>query len=325
MSLTVARRIANVLIWGGLVLIISGLALAYPFVRDTLEAQSDPEASLSFVVTLPPAPTQPATAPATSASAPTPTSQPTATASPTLTKSAITPATSTPTPTPPPTATASPARLQAIVPAATTPTAATPTATTTVVPTPAVLPDDSTSSNNSTAIPPAATSAPPAAGAAPAAVAAPNRIAIQAIQLDVPVETVGWHVERGASVWDVPDRRVAGWLKTSAPAGQPGNTVLDGHHNIKGEVFRRLVDLKPGDAIDLYAGEKVYHYAVTEKHILPDRDQPLQVRIANAQWIQPTADERLTLVTCWPYTNNTHRLIIVARPAPSASANQPSE
>jgi len=117
-------------------------------------------------------------------------------------------------------------------------------------------------------------------------------------------------------VWDVPDRRVAGWLKTTAPAGQPGNTVLDGHHNIKGEVFRRLVDLKPGDAIDLHAGRAVYHYAVTEKHILLDRDQPINVRIANAKWIQPTDDERLTLVTCWPYTNNTHRLIIVARPLP---------
>jgi sortase A len=44
----------------------------------------------------------------------------------------------------------------------------------------------------------------------------------------------------------------------------------------------------------------------------------MEVRIANAKWIQPTSDERLTLVTCWPYTNNTHRLIIVARPlAPS--------
>ena len=182
-----------------------------------------------------------------------------------------------------------------------------------------MLPDDSTSSNNSVTTPPAAASTPSAAGAAP------TRIVIQAIQLDVPVETVGWHVERGASVWDVPNRRAAGWLKTSAPAGQPGNTVLDGHHNIKGEVFRYLVSLKPGDAIDLYAGEKVYHYAVTEKHILPDRDQPLQVRIANAQWIQPTADERLTLVTCWPYTNNTHRLIIVARPVLSASANQTPE
>ena len=343
MSLTVARRIANLLIWGGLVLMMVGFALAYPFVRDAIEAQSDPEASLSFVVTLPPAPTQPATvaatptpvptqpaivadtstpaptepatAPATSTSAPSPTPQPTATASPVPTQPAITPATSTPTSTPRSTSTASPSP----VPASATPTAAVPTSTSTVAPTPAVLPDDSTSSNNSPAIPPAATPAPSAAGTTP------SRIVIQAIQLDAPVETVGWHVERGTSVWDVPDRRAAGWLKTSALAGQPGNTVLDGHHNIKGEVFRYLVNLKPNDTIDLYAGGKVYHYAVTEKHILPDRDQPLQVRIANAQWIQPTADERLTLVTCWPYTNNTHRLIIVARPAPSASANQAPE
>jgi sortase A len=38
------------------------------------------------------------------------------------------------------------------------------------------------------------------------------------------------------------------------------------------------------------------------------------VRLQNAQWIQPTTDERLTLVTCWPYNDNSHRLIIVARP-----------
>jgi sortase A len=119
-------------------------------------------------------------------------------------------------------------------------------------------------------------------------------------------------------VWDVPARRAAGWLKTSAPAGQKGNTVLDGHHNIEGEVFKRLVDLKPKDVIELHSGINVYLYGVTEKHILPDRDQPMQVRIANARWIGPTDDERLTLVTCWPYTNNTHRVIIVARPlAPS--------
>jgi sortase A len=344
MSLTATRRIANVLIWVGLVLMMAGFTLAYPFVRDAIEAQSNPEAPLSFVVTLPPAqlttvaatstpttaqpsvvvdtstpvPTQSATAPATSTSEPTPTPLPTATKSPTATQPAITPATSTPTTTPRPTTTASPSPTTTVspspIPASATATATLPTST--VAPTPAVLPDDSTSSNNSTATPPATTLAPSVASAVP------SRIVIPAIQLDAPVETVGWHVERGDSVWDVPDRRAAGWLKTSAPAGQPGNTVLDGHHNIRGEVFRYLVNLKPYDTIDLYAGSQVYHYAVTEKHILPDRDQPLQIRIANAQWIQSTADERLTLVTCWPYTNNTHRLIIVARPVPPASANR---
>jgi len=149
----------------------------------------------------------------------------------------------------------------------------------------------------------------------------PDRIVIPAIELDAPVEPVGWHVEKvngvDTSVWDVPHRRAAGWLKTSAPAGQPGNTVLDGHHNIYGEVFKRLIDLQPGDKIDLHANQRVYHYAVTEKHLLLELGQPVEVRLANARWIEATPDERLTLVTCWPYTSNTHRLIIVARPLQS--------
>lgn len=48
--------------------------------------------------------------------------------------------------------------------------------------------------------------------------------------------------------------------------------------------------------------------------ILPERDADLQTRLENARWIQPSQDERLTLVTCWPANSNTHRLIIVARP-----------
>lgn len=142
----------------------------------------------------------------------------------------------------------------------------------------------------------------------------PQRIVIPAIDLDAPVETVGWHVINGASQWDVPDHFAAGWLKTSARLGEVGNTVLDGHHNIAGEVFRYLVDLKVGDEIEMYTNGQVLVYKVTARKILRDRDQPYEVRVKNAQWIQPTDDERLTLVTCWPYTTNTHRLIIVAKP-----------
>jgi len=48
--------------------------------------------------------------------------------------------------------------------------------------------------------------------------------------------------------------------------------------------------------------------------ILPERNEPVDTRLQNARWILPSADERLTLLTCWPYTTNTHRLIIVAIP-----------
>ena len=68
------------------------------------------------------------------------------------------------------------------------------------------------------------------------------------------------------------------------------------------------------DVSGMFSDDQMAVYEVTALHILPDRDQPLEVRRQNATWIQPTLDERLTLVTCWPYTNNTHRLIVVAEP-----------
>jgi sortase A len=90
--------------------------------------------------------------------------------------------------------------------------------------------------------------------------------------------------------------------------------VLNGHHNVYGEVFRDLVDLEEGAEIILYDKDNTYFYEVTDKEVLEERGQPLEVRVENAQWIAPTEDERVTLVTCWPYTDNSHRLVIVARP-----------
>ena len=151
----------------------------------------------------------------------------------------------------------------------------------------------------------------------------PTRLVIPAIKLDAPVETVGWHTVDGVSQWDVPDTYAAGCLMTSAPLGQPGNTALTGHHNIGGEVFRNLVKLQPGDRITLYANDQPFFYEVASRRILPERGQPDEVRRANARWIQPTDDERITLITCWPYTSNTHRLVIVAKPIAPEKSNKP--
>jgi len=145
----------------------------------------------------------------------------------------------------------------------------------------------------------------------------PDRLVIPRLGLDAPVEPVGMTpsaVAGGVFEWEVPDHRAAGWLNTSAPFGLPGNTVLDGHHNVKGEVFRDLWTLQAGDEITLYAGEQLRRYRASQALILPEKDQPLEVRLANARYIQPSEDERLTLVTCWPYENNTHRTVVVALP-----------
>jgi sortase (surface protein transpeptidase) len=70
-----------------------------------------------------------------------------------------------------------------------------------------------------------------------------------------------------------------------------------------------------------------YTYIVTEKYILQEAGMPAEVRRRNAQWIMPTADERLTLVTCWPYNwpGNTHRVIVVARPEAAWEASRHGE
>jgi len=195
----------------------------------------------------------------------------------------------------------------------------TPTPTATPIPTdtPVPAPED-----------PALPTAPPAPTATlsptptpnpfPPAQSPPTQIVAPSIGLDSPVVENGWHQEtvggQTVSVWDVAEY-AAGWHINSALPGEPGNVVLSGHHNIKGEVFRYIVDLNIGDTITLVADGRPYEYKVTDNFIVKDRGEPPEVRRQNAQWIGQNFDgQRLTLVTCWPYTDNSHRVIVIAEP-----------
>jgi LPXTG-site transpeptidase (sortase) family protein len=145
----------------------------------------------------------------------------------------------------------------------------------------------------------------------------PTRLVIESVGIDSVIIPVGWNLVeqdgRQFSIWQVADNAV-GWHETSAKIGQPGNTVLTGHHNVKGEVFRDLVNVEVGDIVTVYVGDREFLYQVELKTIVKEKGEPIEVRQRNAQWIAPTNDERITMVTCWPYTNNTHRVIVVAKP-----------
>ncbi|GAP14526.1 sortase [Longilinea arvoryzae] len=152
----------------------------------------------------------------------------------------------------------------------------------------------------------------------PAGPLKPDRIVIPKIELDAPVipaEEQNVKIEGIEYVqFLAPDQFAAGWHSNSAPLGKVGNTVLNGHHNVHGKVFGRLVDLVPGDRIFVYSGTTSLEFQVANVLILPERDADLATRLDNARWIEPSDDIRLTLVTCWPAYTNTHRLIIVASP-----------
>lgn len=151
----------------------------------------------------------------------------------------------------------------------------------------------------------------------------PDRLLIPAIHLDAPVipakpRTVEYEGKM-YSQWKAPNSFAGGWSPTSASLGTTGNTVLFGHHNVYSEVFAHLVELEVNDLIVLYSGERKFVYIVALKMILEERYKPLYVKLENARWILPSQDERITLLTCWPYTSNTHRLIIVAIPVSADS------
>jgi sortase A len=168
--------------------------------------------------------------------------------------------------------------------------------------------------------PPAADSAAPNSPS-PSEASPLSRIVAESIGLDTSVIEVGWQqvVQNGVTInaWVVADY-AAGWHKNSALPGQGGNIVISGHHNINGEVFRYIVDLEPGATVSLYdtAGQ-IHNYVIVDKFIVKDKGEPEAVRRENAKWIGVFNEERLTLITCWPYTTNTHRVVVIGKPAGS--------
>jgi sortase A len=147
----------------------------------------------------------------------------------------------------------------------------------------------------------------------------PQRLVVPAIQLDTVVQPMGWSLKPDSdgtlvSRWDIVDY-AAGWHINSALPGTKGNAVFSGHNNIGGAVFQNLAKLKPGDAIEVWVDDKQsLVYRVEEVTIVQETFASAEQRVHNAAMIAPTADERLTLVSCWPPDSNTHRVFVVARP-----------
>ena len=123
---------------------------------------------------------------------------------------------------------------------------------------------------------------------------APTRVVISAINVDALV------VEG-----DSPEQLKlgVGHYLGSANPGERGNMVLYAHDDIYGEIFRRLHELELGDEVVIYAGDQPYRYLVTAKQIV----EPTEVRV-----LAPTTKPVATLITCYPYMVDTHRVVVVA-------------
>lgn len=160
----------------------------------------------------------------------------------------------------------------------------------------------------------------------PPANSPPTRLVIAKLNLDIPVLPVGVRkVKVGGTervLWaDVPN--AGGFHQTSAYPGNPGNTVINGHRDILGSVFRHLDKMEVGDEIILYVGEVAYPYLVTEIVVVPETFASAAQRADNLKYIGYIPEERLTLVTCTPIGLATHRLLVIAHPPEQAAPQMP--
>lgn len=119
-------------------------------------------------------------------------------------------------------------------------------------------------------------------------------LSISSIDLSLPVL-------RGATEKNM-KTTVASIESTGAP-GLIGNYAIAGHRNFTyGRNFNRLDEMQEGDMIEVDTGEMQYEYVVTEKlYVKPEEVWVLQ---GNGE------DREITLITCHPMKNPTHRLII---------------
>ena len=136
-----------------------------------------------------------------------------------------------------------------------------------------------------------------------------GRIVIPRIGIDVPVVDVGVTAsgEMETAAFAV------GRLSFTPQAGEDGNVVLAGHDDILGEVFRRLPELREGDEVTLFRGDTAFHYQVETRTIVREDGATEAQRLDNARWMDQTAERVATLISCYPYRVDTHRIIVRTR------------
>ena len=121
-------------------------------------------------------------------------------------------------------------------------------------------------------------------------------------RIEIPAIGVDASVIEGDD-WETLKTGMVGHHIGSANPGERGNCVLSGHNDIYGEVFRQLPKLSVGDEIRVHTETQIYHYTVKQTRIV----EPTAVEV-----LEDTSTPVLTLVSCYPYGVDTHRIVVIA-------------
>ncbi len=120
------------------------------------------------------------------------------------------------------------------------------------------------------------------------------RIRISSIDVEAPVvEGDDWEALKQG----------AGHHIGSANPGESGNCIISAHNDIFGEIFRYLPDVDLSDEVFVYTASQVHKYVITQKRFV----EPDDVSV-----MYPTSSPVLTLISCYPYGIDSHRIVVIA-------------
>ncbi|WP_410513414.1 class D sortase [Paenibacillus sp. BR2-3] len=101
-------------------------------------------------------------------------------------------------------------------------------------------------------------------------------------------------------------KHAAAHMQETTPLGQIGNAAIAAHRaRTTGRLFNRLNEVAIGDIITVKTKNQVYEYEVYDISVV----EPTDVSVLNGN----NKDKILTLITCDPLVNPTHRLIVHAK------------
>jgi sortase A len=152
-----------------------------------------------------------------------------------------------------------------------------------------------------------------------------THLSIPSVGVNAKIVPIDWKMIPGKdgaaakSEWQVADYAVGHHAGTANP-GQVGNVVLSGHDDYKGEVFKNLHNVHKGDEVIVDTEKGQYVYVITQLVLVKEEGVSDAQKLANAAYMNPTADQTLTMITCWPYGIDDHRFIAIAKPYQSSQS-----
>lgn len=123
-----------------------------------------------------------------------------------------------------------------------------------------------------------------------------GKLTINQIDLKIPIM-------EGASQQNL--KLAAGHLEGTDPLGETGNAAIAAHRSYTyGKQFNRLLEVKTGEIIYIETPNKKLTYKITETLLVKPTDLSVLQNESN--------ESMITLITCHPMKNPTHRYIVKA-------------